>query len=129
MSTEKRLNARLIQKHDVEANWITASNNGFVPLNGEIIFYDKDENYDYVRMKIGDGTTLVNELPFIDESIIIDSTKVTHGDNLLSNILETYILNIDYETLLAFDTSEIVTGATSTTSVLGQAILGQMVLA
>lgn len=43
--------------------------------------------------------------------------------------LEPYILNIDYETLLAFDTSEIVTGATSTTSVLGQAILGQMVLA
>jgi hypothetical protein len=39
------------------------------------------------------------------------------------------MLNIDYETLLAFDTSEIVIGATSATSVLGQAILGQMVLA
>lgn len=43
--------------------------------------------------------------------------------------LDTYILNIDYDTLLAFDTSEIVIGTTSTTSVLGQAILGQMVLA
>lgn len=129
MSTEKRLNARLIQKHDTEANWNTASNNGFVPLKGEFIVYDRDDNYTYERFKIGDGTTLVNELPFIDESIVVDSTKVTHGDNLLSNILETYILNIDYETLLAFDTSEIVTGATSTTSVLGQAILGQLVLA
>jgi hypothetical protein len=37
--------------------------------------------------------------------------------------------SLEYDTLLAFDTSEIVTGATSTTSVLGQAILGQMVLA
>lgn len=63
------------------------------------------------------------------ESIVVPSTRVTHGESLLSNILETYILNIDYDTLLAFDTSEIVTGATSTTSVLGQAILGQMVLA
>ena len=128
MSTEKRLNARLIQKHDTEANWNTASNNGFVPLKGEFIVYDRDDNYTYERFKIGDGITLVNALPFVNEATI-DSTKVTHGDNLLSNILETYILNIDYETLLAFDTSEIVTGATSTTSVLGQAILGQLVLA
>lgn len=37
------------------------------------------------------------------------------------------VLNIDY-TQLAFDTTEIVVG-TNTTSVLGQAILGQMVLA
>lgn len=65
----------------------------------------------------------------IKESIIIDSTKVTHNEILLSNIIENYILTIDYNTLLAFDTSEIVIGAASTTSVLGQAILGQMVLA
>lgn len=61
----------------------------------------------------------------------LPTTNIIHGDakELLSNIIENYILNINYETLLAFDTSEIVTGATSTTSVLGQAILGQMVLA
>jgi hypothetical protein len=68
-------------------------------------------------------------LPLIDEGFVIPSTRVNYGDELLSNVLETYIFNIDYDTLLAFDTSEIVTGATSTTSVLGQAILGQMVLA
>lgn len=45
-----------------------------------------------------------------------------------ADILITHILDIDYDTLLAFDTSEIVIGA-STASVLGQAILGQMVLA
>ena len=124
---EKRIYGRSVQKHDVQKNWEKAEN--FTPLAGEIIVYDRDENYTYERFKIGDGTTLVNALPFADESIIVDSTKVTHGDSFLSNILETYIFNIDYETLLAFDTSEIVIGATSTTSVLGRAILGQMVLA
>ena len=39
------------------------------------------------------------------------------------------ILTIDYDKSLAFDTSEIVFNATSTTSVLGQAILGQLILA
>ena len=40
-----------------------------------------------------------------------------------ADILITHILDIDYDTLLAFHTSEIVISA-STTSVLGQAILG-----
>jgi hypothetical protein len=57
----------------------------------------------------------------------LESTQVTHGENLLSDIVETYILNIDYS-VLAFDPTEIVVGST-TTSVLGQAILGQLVLA
>ena len=40
------------------------------------------------------------------------------------------VLNIDYENTLGFDVTEIVIGGTvSTTSILGQAILGQMVLA
>jgi hypothetical protein len=66
----------------------------------------------------------------IKESIVVPSTRIMHSEELLSNIIDTYILTIDYDTLLAFDTSEIVTGATSTTtSVLGQAMLGQMVLA
>lgn len=123
---EKRLKSRIIHKHETEANWKQSS---LIPLQGEIIVYDKDENYDYERIKIGDGVTNVNTLPFVDETFIVDSTRVTHDESLLSDILETYILNIDYDTLLAFNTSEIVIGATSTTSVLGQAILGQMVLA
>jgi hypothetical protein len=42
--------------------------------------------------------------------------------------MQYYILNIDYDATLAFDTSEVIFGA-NTSSVLGQAILGQMVLA
>lgn len=56
------------------------------------------------------------------------SSQITHEDALLSDIINTYILGIDYSAL-AFDTNEIVINATNTTSVLGQAILGQLVLA
>lgn len=58
----KTFNARFKNKHDVEANWLKAVN--FVPLQGEIIVYDVDENYTYERFKIGDGETLVSDLPF-----------------------------------------------------------------
>lgn len=37
----------------------------FTPLASEIIVYDSDENYDYPRIKIGDGKTNVNGLPFL----------------------------------------------------------------
>ena len=53
---------RTQQKHDIEANWLKAKN--FIPLEGEIIIYDADENYSYQRIKIGDGTTKVKDLPF-----------------------------------------------------------------
>lgn len=60
---EKNLNSRIINKHDTEANWTKATN--FIPKQGETIVYDVDENYSYERFKIGDGTTLVNNLPFV----------------------------------------------------------------
>lgn len=34
-------------------------------MAGELIIYDIDENYSYKRLKIGDGETLINSLPFI----------------------------------------------------------------
>lgn len=61
---EKTLKTRIIHKHDVESNWLKATN--FVPKQGELIVYDKDVNYDYERVKVGDGTTKVNNLPFAD---------------------------------------------------------------
>lgn len=54
--------SRIIHKHDIEENWIKAVN--FIPKQGEIIIYDKDDNYGYERMKIGDGVSKVNDLPF-----------------------------------------------------------------
>ena len=56
-----KVNTRIQQKHDIQANWITST---IVPLEGEIIIYDADDSHSYERFKIGDGTTPVNDLPF-----------------------------------------------------------------
>ncbi len=53
----KTFQGRIVQKHDTEANWKKATN--FVPLKGEIIVYD-----DLNKIKIGDGTTKVEDLAF-----------------------------------------------------------------
>jgi hypothetical protein len=62
----------------------------------------------------------------------IPSTNIFHNneDVLLSSLIEQYILNIDYLTNLAFDTSEIVIGinTNSKSALLGTAILGSMKL-
>lgn len=57
-----RVNTRIQNKHDVEANWKLAQN--FIPLAGELIVYDQDDKHSYERFKIGDGSTPVNDLPF-----------------------------------------------------------------
>lgn len=67
---EKMFNTRIIHKHDTEANWNKAVN--FIPMQGEIIVYDIDENYNYERIKIGDGQTVVADLPFTVSAIAID---------------------------------------------------------
>ncbi len=61
---EKNLNARIVHKHDIEENWLKATN--FTPKQGELIVYDVDNAHNYVRIKIGDGERLVNSLPFVD---------------------------------------------------------------
>lgn len=60
--SEKIFNTRIQLKHDTEANWGKALN--FIPKAGEIIIYDTDENYNYARLKIGDGVTAINSLSF-----------------------------------------------------------------
>jgi hypothetical protein len=55
-------NARFCPKGDIEANWNRAV--GFVPLDKEIIIYKADEEHPVARFKVGDGKTLVQNLPF-----------------------------------------------------------------
>ena len=64
---EKKIYGRLVQKHDTQANWEKATN--FIPMKGEVIVYDKDSTHTYERVKIGDGTTLVSSLPFVDDAL------------------------------------------------------------
>ena len=63
----KNLNARIVLKHDIEENWLKAEN--FIPLIGEIVIYDADENNTKPRMKVGNGTDAINVLPFIGDEI------------------------------------------------------------
>lgn len=63
--SEKNMKVRHVQKHDVEANWLLAT--GFAPKAGEIIVYDEDATHTRKRIKIGDGTTNVNVLPFVGD--------------------------------------------------------------
>ena len=104
---EKRIYGRAVQKHDVESNWLKKTT--FVPMQGEMIVYDKDSNYSYERIKIGDGSTLVSALPFVDdatkssiealESSIddvnsrIDGVNVLIGDTSVSEQIDEAIAN------------------------------------
>lgn len=66
----KQINARVALKHDIEENWITAGDNGFCPLAGEVIIYDIQEGVcSQLRYKIGrkdsNGHLInINDLPF-----------------------------------------------------------------
>ena len=77
---EKQINGRITQKHDSEANWGKATN--FIPKAGEIIIYDADETHHYCRIKIGDGSTLINNLPFsTEEEIKSYAAPISHTHN------------------------------------------------
>ena len=65
----------------------------------------------------------------------IPTTNIIHGDdeNILSSIIETYILNINYEAL-SFDTLELVISGNGSfddkiSPVIGTGMLGYMILA
>ena len=58
----KEIKTRIRNKHDLEVNWQKAVN--FIPMAGEIIIYDQDATHAQPRIKIGDGTTNINNLPF-----------------------------------------------------------------
>lgn len=76
--SEKILKSRVIQKHDIEANWLKATN--FIPKQGEIIIYDIDSTHNYERMKIGDGKTVVSSLPFVEASKAENANHATTAD-------------------------------------------------
>ena len=78
---EKQFNTRIINKHDTAANWAKATN--FIPKKSELIVYDADTANTQPRLKIGDGTTTVINLPFVtDITNTGDITGVTAGNGL-----------------------------------------------
>lgn len=94
-----------------------------------------------VNGKTGSVQLTASDVGALSSEDEILSERVVHGSEKtqISNIIDTYILTIDYEKLLAFNTAEIVIDSNSsggdidnedadTSAVLGKAVLGQMVL-
>ncbi len=83
----KKIQTRIQHKHDIEANWKLAT--GFVPLAGELIIYDEDENYSYKRFKLGDGVlnsntgivegTSITDLPFY----VLEADNLIFDDDIV----------------------------------------------
>lgn len=79
-----QIKTRVMQKYDSEANWKLATN--FKPMKGEVIVYSPDDDYSYPRIKIGDGASFVNDLPFITEAAGANLGLVkTGGDVTISD--------------------------------------------
>ena len=63
---EKTVQTRIINKHDTDTNWST--NSSFVPKKGELIIYDRSDNIlANPKIKIGNGSSAVRDLPFAIE--------------------------------------------------------------
>ena len=81
MAGLKKLSTRIINKHATAAVW---NDTNFTPLQGEIVVYDpgydsKDgKTYSRERMKIGDGSHTIQELPFVNElEAVVNTPKQT----------------------------------------------------
>lgn len=106
---QKKVNTRIQNKHDLEVNWLQATN--FIPLPGELIVYDVEVDasgttlalpsgrttpYTYERFKIGDGINLVKDLPFVPNKtqaiyyIVGNSTTAGTWTGTHSDITEYY---------------------------------------
>lgn len=64
-------------KYDTAANW--ALETSYVPPEGEIIFYASTTPGTAPQMKVGDGLTTVENLPFVETSSI-------NGHTILSDV-------------------------------------------
>lgn len=71
-----RWDGNFLHKNATEAEWEQATD--FIPELGEIIIYNVDANNELPRMKIGDGHTLINDLPFAYEPGSL--TAIDDGD-------------------------------------------------
>jgi hypothetical protein len=64
------MKARVSQLHKTEADWSKLPD--FVPMHGEFIVFDPDRRHKYARLKLGDGITKLQNLPFFIDSAIDD---------------------------------------------------------
>ena len=98
----------------------------YLDFEGLQYLWSKIDMQDYPN-----NETLIAVIQAIDETKAdrteLDTNKIIHNNFNLYSLLETYLLNIDYNEL-TFNTSEIIFDNKNSTPILGKAILGQMVL-
>ncbi len=120
----KQIDVRVINKHDTEENWNSCT---YIPLQSEIIIYDIDKNHGFQRFKLGDGKTEVFNLPFLVSNPLFVGTQAEYEDanskGLIPIGMIVYIIDEDIN-----DDGEDTEDSNDTTSMLGYAILGQMIL-
>lgn len=68
-----KLKTRLKQKADTDANWAKATT--FVPLKGEYVYYLTSH-----KIKVGDGSTTLPNLPFIAASSADNATNASNAN-------------------------------------------------
>ena len=66
---DKEYKLKSVPFHGTATEW---ENSSYIPKQGEIIIYDAETASDSVKIKIGDGNTLVHNLPFVDKEAIIN---------------------------------------------------------
>ena len=75
------MKARVSQLHKTEAEWNKLPT--FVPMQGEFIIFDPDQEHRYARLKIGDGETLLKDLPFFIDSMISEQLEKYRFDEVI----------------------------------------------
>jgi hypothetical protein len=103
---------RISNKHDFEVKWIY--HNDFIPLDGEIIIYDAEDEtsllpdgrtfpINYPRIKVGDGNTKIDELPFSSINLgennkIVSPNSLAGGQNSIAGFKGYYIKALNCRT-------------------------------
>lgn len=79
MTSNNTIKTRIKLKSDTEQKW---SANPIIPLAGELIVYSADATHPFSRLKVGDGSTNVVNLPFIDAGTLNgEETEIVKKDS------------------------------------------------
>lgn len=90
---DNMVNGRIVLKHDTEANWNKVPE--FIPMLGEAIIFDMDDNYSYQRIKIGDGINNLNALPFFNDLKKIETAISDLNEKSLRRVIFSAIVDAD----------------------------------
>lgn len=87
-------NLKSVPFHATAAEWELAPLNAYVPKQGEMVVYDKDDENAIERLKIGDGVSAVSNLPFaVPEYEVITPEMISEMIDLSTGSYITDVIN------------------------------------